>query len=976
MNIVIKKIPKIEIKKYLKLLLIIVGFVFLGALTYFGYKYYYYKNIEIQSLMVVNQTENSATIIWQTDKKVFSEVEMNGEKYFDSRDFNNSENNQSVIVNREKRYTHYVTIEDLASDTAYSFYIKNGFVQSKIEDNLFLTAKSTGKLKNPEPVYGYVFDKNGFEINDALVIIYVEDNNNLSQPLATYVSENSSFTIDLSSIRDSDLIKQIELPKSYWELVYVWSEHGELLKRINNDYDQPIGGVGNEGNRLQYGETSIKEEEVKVLNNISFPVSAGKDSPPCSSGDATDQIYGECCGSGLAREVRRCVDAGSGAYYYQVSDCEHQSDSCGGKGLDSSCNNNGNRDCEGYSTDNCENGVDCGNSVCGACALKDNGGLSNHCSNGIKDDGIEEGVDCGGACPSCPGRSEAAEKSGACPPSGCIAPENVPGKTEIIQEVDVVTEKNFTSAGCGQPDTREGCVNSFGEEGCNVSEGGSCSWSSGWNNCVYGYTCSSGKCVKDTSVSACWGKPLVRNRYSGSGVATFNMTWDEAVLEALKSYPQFSQSDVVIFNDVNISSSMCIASDKIRCSNMYERDYLPDQAKVDLILHELEHLNQYVNVENNISGCPINPGSQIASCGHLTEVGAEAYSGNGGGYVFEVNGEWKCGTQIYDEMVQAVGNKNIVDRYFEFDCSVYDQVSSVYDYCSMYNQTVVSIDESIARAKESFRNENCLEVPVYFPFSDSNEQSLNNNSKNIIDSLSTPIYAESNVVETAGEYLVYIDDGIKQEIKYAVLHPGNKITVFYDLNKDRKKQDNEPIAEEISVKIEKIVNFMDFYISNGWNSIAFPMYLIDSVGNEITTAQQFLEYAQSKGLNISQMAKFQDGIWQIAIRRGKDQIANDFNLIPGEGYFIRSFESYEFKLKGYFYNEPVSIDLMNGWNLISINNPSKNNYSSEELIKSLNNSDAKVDIVTKWENGKYYNYIEKDSEVYGTPFTIYPTKGY
>ena len=70
-------------------------------------------------------------------------------------------------------------------------------------------------------------------------------------------------------------------------------------------------------------------------------------------------------------------------------------------------------------------------------------------------------------------------------------------------------------------------------------------------------------------------------------------------------------------------------------------------------------------------------------------------------------------------------------------------------------------------------------------------------------------------------------------------------------------------------------------ILQGWSLISFP-----SLPSGITTAESLLQVMKTRGISARQILKREGGKW---VTHSIDTNADNFNIVPGEGYFIRNF---------------------------------------------------------------------------------------
>ena len=950
------KLSKPNRKQLIIILCSLFSILLIGVLVYYGYTVSYNKNAKITSIMVVNQTESSATVVWQTDRKVKGSLEVDDYRYYDSRDIEEIALGEYKINKLQKRYTHYVTVPKLESEKEYSFKIKHDFVEIDTEVNSFKTAKVAEEIKDPEPVYGYVFDGDGIEIIDALILMYVEIDGKLSQPIGMYVSDNGSFTIDVGMIRDNHLEEQLSLPEQYWEVVYVWSEHGELMRRIDSRYDQPIGGSGTEGDRLQYGDNS--DSSTEQGNKFSFEVSASKDSPACVAGDATNQIYGECCGNGKAREVRRCVDSGSGAYYYKFSDCEHEASHCGGGGLDSKCNNNGNRDCEGYSTGNCEGGVDCGNSVCGSCATQAGGGVSDHCKNGVKDSGVEEGVDCGGACPACAGPSSAAQKSDACPPGGCVAPETVPEKTEVPQEklqkidgTNLIADGSWSGSGdycigdnlysCSTINSctlKQECTS-----GCKVAPKGS---NDRCNNLISTYPRGGDVSSANPAInrndwqtnSTCRSYASVDGKCCDMSVVVDGSARDVTqVPGAPGSHTRVCGLDLSV--PVGTDLSDVVPSGCTECTAGYDNTY---GCYVDTCGRRIAHLNY-----------PDPNECRARACTNMSS-GNTGYSTGAHTHIEERGVGPDCPLSTFDfaiapceQMVQVgVNNSN---------ASVKTKGMQLFDEIYAEGNNNISTSDKDVTGRDPLYEKYIREI---------NEQD--------IISLYPGVYEVKNPNITTD--LVYIRD------KY------DKIVYFDDKNGNGVKDEGELYLDNvesrgIELSLNKISEVVEYEITVVWNFVSFPMIMEGETTSQVKRASDLIDEFGAQGLIITHVVVLRDGVFWVYTTRHMDTtdkivIGEDFNILPGEGYIVYALDSSTISLAGKKVDGSLDIILNSGWNLVGIYHSDVEYFMSDDVISMFSEQNSSIDTVTQFTSGRYQSYIVKEGRVFGFNFEVYPDKAY
>ena len=73
-----------------------------------------------------------------------------------------------------------------------------------------------------------------------------------------------------------------------------------------------------------------------------------------------------------------------------------------------------------------------------------------------------------------------------------------------------------------------------------------------------------------------------------------------------------------------------------------------------------------------------------------------------------------------------------------------------------------------------------------------------------------------------------------------------------------------------------------------------------------------------------------------------------------------------------------SMDLLinNGWNLVGIYNESVQTYQGFDVLNQMNTQSIQADVLSKWEDGQYYNLVSNEGVEYGNDYKVFPTSGY
>lgn len=175
--------------------------------------YYYYRpvenqnfSVEISDLKVVNVSDTSATVVWQSFAPAmgqvnYSESESLSESAFDNRDREST----------KPRTIHFVTLLNLKPDTTYHYKIKNDAAFYPPESLKFKTAKPLDveelDFSFQKPLKGTILNTNLNPVDESLIFLNIEG----AQELATFSSTAGNFVLPLTKVLSSDLSQQLTI---------------------------------------------------------------------------------------------------------------------------------------------------------------------------------------------------------------------------------------------------------------------------------------------------------------------------------------------------------------------------------------------------------------------------------------------------------------------------------------------------------------------------------------------------------------------------------------------------------------------------------------------------------------------------------------------------------------------------------------------------------------------------------------------
>ncbi|GAB4284301.1 MAG: hypothetical protein Kow0081_1350 [Candidatus Dojkabacteria bacterium] len=218
-----------------------------------------------------------------------------------------------------------------------------------------------------------------------------------------------------------------------------------------------------------------------------------------------------------------------------------------------------------------------------------------------------------------------------------------------------------------------------------------------------------------------------------------------------------------------------------------------------------------------------------------------------------------------------------------------------------------------------------------------------------------------------------------QTAEFRIYNDNVKVNYFVDANGDGIKQDNEEYIDvkQYEIQIERKASIKKFTFEKGWNLINFPL-----ISNEFNTAEKLFSRLSDSGINALQISTYSNGKWIHYVQRVNENgeivyFGTDFNLVPGQGYFINSLNPGTVILEGNRINSSVPLFLEIGWNLVGIINPVRK-YSAESLLETCNIDGKVCRSINKWVNGANYyeTYEDFGGSFFGNNFEILEDTGY
>ena len=165
-----------------------------------------------------------------------------------------------------------------------------------------------------------------------------------------------------------------------------------------------------------------------------------------------------------------------------------------------------------------------------------------------------------------------------------------------------------------------------------------------------------------------------------------------------------------------------------------------------------------------------------------------------------------------------------------------------------------------------------------------------------------------------------------------------------------------------------------YSLLNGWNFVAFPFEPVS-----FTSAANLITEIAKNGGFVSTVSSWDGDRWIEFSQSGADQYGQDFPIVPGRAYFLRSHQEYAWKVYGKPLTALPARALSPGWNAIGFipADPSK----AENILDAINHGTDNAREIDHWWSGSWDVFVKRtynpnNIKSYGNNFIIDPTKGY
>ncbi|MEP7104048.1 MAG: fibronectin type III domain-containing protein [Candidatus Dojkabacteria bacterium] len=932
------KLGKMNYKKVLTLLSFVVGAIFF----LFFFSYILESNPGINELQITNLTSNSATITWVSDSETIPSVQYSLDnnwpvfvdkllpksQAFDDRDLTLDSNKNLVYTSSISltRTIHHVTIRNLEAGKKYFFRI-NGKVRTFVPTtNEFTTLTQSDKVAEPDPIYGKVINYATGGINPTDGVIYYKvvsktDKNKSSATYSAVVGKDFAWAGDLSNIVDKD------------GNVFKWDKENfrvQLDSKTNqgyglNEYDlTAYKPIGNAVVNVRYSVSSVlgiaSDIGLDPVQKLSAGSAIVNGVPICQS------AYPESCGDGCNRDIT-CGPHGE----FRAGACT----------------------CSAPETPTCPVATIWNGSTCVGTAE------GTH-DETVSQDPVGGGGDLVGDKPDKPDDpSTREEANGAFVGSGTGSSGGV-GSSTPVNNPATPGHCDFTGIDCppapgplscsgvgpGQVDITSEVVNENSLR-CNYQ--------------LYADTFSifTAVCNKGTGV-----------------ITRTTATPNDQICATVQASATDQEQGVEVSANSNTTVQLeSCPEDGRHCQETSDAS----QNLIQCSTNETTSGFLYCSATSS------NPSSNLPAC---PTGNAECYStdpANGQTYTHCFNGlqEGYCHTPTTSETCSA----NITASLDSFSCPAPptcpgegapivsmgtkrvqgDSIICVYPTSSngqIFDQTI-----TIARCSNGGVSANnsapiCLtDAPQGFKFSPIKK----------VHAQPIPDVIDPEKL-SKGTYTIFIP-GYKNA-EFAVYNNNVTMKYFEDTNGDGIKQADEQYVDlkAYTVTVSKLSDLTLYRLQTGWNLIA-----LNFISTGFDTASDLAKEINRQGVNAVQISKYDNGNWihyvyRVNEAQQAEEFGNDFTLVPGEGYFVRTINPGIISLKGQKFTSSVPINLNLGWNLASIESPTQ--YKAIDFINKCQTDGALCTTISRFQSGVYESVVQFDNKFFGNDFDLNDTEGY
>jgi len=969
-------------KKYKIVLLLLPILILLGLFSFFAYKYISEKSSEVSNIRITNVTGTSVTVSWMTkdpvkgsilyskDNKWFPVLGYIGkERAYDDRDIEEVEYGEYELNEWGEYYMHHVTLRGLDSSSKYFYRISTG-IKNVISDYPALETRSVQEeISTPYPVYGRVYSAKDELAGDTIIYLYFQKDEKKSQVLSTVVTKGEGWSLDVSNIRTENKESMFDRSSSNIFIDIRANKVDMSGLEVDAAKLQPVDDIY----LWQYITDEDLVGEVKSLRSLVYPAYAG--------GDCTGyENAGKACNRDSC-ELFECDTSKSPPEWKgPVGSC---GDSCKGnpcweeKCAGESGDTGGDEPPEQEDTPPTEDQGDDtgGESDCSDIYDKDLSGYDCDSGNLLDPNGNKASLQkwCGSGCPAYVSNPSCCSGQDVCRCAGSGDSSSPPSPPAEEEEEEVVVQEEDLDDDDGDDEEEEPTIprpippeEEEEEEKCN-------SYFYSYNEnlpdscndlpeCPKGRYCSYYK-LDGATVSQCIS-------FGEEGISIYTNCCDEGI-------------------EVDEDENRCM----VEREEIGEDSNRPDACPPgygDSPYEDTEGDLQYVyctkDAERRNNYQCVRP-KKVWKDGNWISAYEETADCNADGEcVNEGNDGVKCSMGSNDSGASCYCNKNSIDavklHYFPnpgmyFECNT----SEIREALNREKYRITCTGEESDFRQNKWLVEEVEDDTINIAITHEQEETFilrdeNNRrfgSRNVISGVKANDGSVVNTIQRSGVYEIQgatLSSG-KSELKLVVEEGEElKFNFYTDSNRNGIRDEGEELVYSDDIKLVMKEDIVNYSFDMGWKLVSFPL-----VSDRIKTAKSLLNAINNSEGYATHVATYRNGKWQIYSQRADKSFSEDFDLFPGVGYFIRVHQATNITVAGNKLAESMPLELETGWNLVGIYSPDTD-YTANSLLISIENGGFEADTMTKWDNGKYYDYIRSEGLSYGNDFKIFETGGY
>lgn len=884
---------------------------------------------------------------------------------YDDRDYSlNNEGEETSNETKNKIQSHHVTFTGLKAGTTYRLNFPSTVsLSSVVESDVSVsTFSKENEPSQPNPIYGKLVDNADKSIKDAIVFISLSNSQSEQKSLwgSTIPNDNGGWTFDLNLLTNEEGEVAI-VGKGDTEIIRVASYNSKINNeyyKVKPDEDQPVGNLIVDNTKLESESNESFLPFVKTLERSSV---LGAQSCSCDCNGTSDKycgklgtdqqtIDGKCyevelhCNATYDSSNNQC----NSNHEYGANPKKISDGPCGATTPETPTNTNKTKIISDADWGNA--GEYCiGNSI-------------RHCSSQYSCDSIVdpcENVGCSKSSAFSPDKCNKSASSTTSTTQPIITQDQWGGAGDYCLDSSTLahctTQSSCTTRSCPQNDCTPAAVKSpdycFSEKHGQVTNTTS-QETTGINNLVAS-SYNGRSCISDPD---CGGTGLVCNDnickdLSLSGYVYYSEEYqNQYVKPQLTNYsPPPNKS-----NFVDTASSQYFSG--VHSDVKSALDSLLEDSDVSGYLTSCGNCRLFINSgfrsiedQQKLRDAECIEGQATSSCGVANAGHSQHHSGRALDlYIIKHLTDGK-----YEYLSVEPLQKDLLEAGFVHPIS--------WDTPHYFLPEPVEVPVQVSANQPPIST-----LPMIMQ--KANAQEIDNDtltfSTGIIDVLESGTYTfDSN------EY----DFGINDIEFYLSDGEAGRIVLFEDTNKNGVRDDGEGVISDVkTVQLNKTKTIEKYDMSEGWQIISLTHFSKDGV----RTAKDLLNSINAQGGIASHIFTYRQGkFYLFSMRENGQYYGNDFNLIPGQAYFVRNYKSTRYFLSGQRIAEPLSVNINPGWNLVSIFNPDKV-YTAVEILSQMNNSGLDIKTLSAFDSGKYNSILVNNDEVYGQDYPIDEKSGY